>query len=124
MYQIHIRTWVDGVRQQDSILTKEYVRLRNAEKAAKKCVVDATNHNGEHLVREAVVLPAMASVARNEAREAYCKCKDVWVNGNYGRHRLTPSWHYCSHASREELFARSIEQSVGWHYEGPYYIAY
>lgn len=129
MYQIHVRTWVNNVRQADSIIVKEYVRLRNAEKAAKSYICDEINHNGEHIVREAVILPTMSSVARNEAREAYCNGKDVWVDDEYGRYRLRPSWEYGSHDTRERLFTRSIEQSVGWrypncNYTGSYYIAY
>jgi hypothetical protein len=124
MYQVHVRTWVDDERQMDSILVKEYARLGNAEREANRQALDTYNHSGQHIVRIGIVFPAMTSVARNEAREAYCKGESVWVNGEHGKLRLRPSWDYCSHASREELFARSIEQSVGWHYEGPYYVAY
>ena len=123
MYQVHVRTWVNDERQMDSILVKEYAKLGNADREANRQTLHTINRNGQHVVRVGLVFPAMTSVARNEAREAYCKGKDVWVNDAYGRVQLRPSWDYCSHASREELFARSIEQSVGWHYEGPYYIA-
>ena len=118
MYEINIRTWIDGERQPDTIVNKTYVRLRNAEKAAKAYLASGK------VTQEAIILPVMTSVTRNEAREAYCKCKDVWVYDGYGKERLRPSWDYGSHDTRESLFSRSIEQSVGWNYEGPYYIAY
>ena len=113
MYQVIVQTWVNGVRDNDMVLTKIYQKKGFANRKAKEYNVT----NG-HINRKAYVRKLLNPVTKEEAKIAYCKCKPVWKDGEYGQIKLMESGAYGSHASIEELFYRS----AGAYYNGNFYV--
>lgn len=112
MYQVIIRTWVDGERQMDSVYTKMYAKRGFAERKAKEYIREyRTDH---HVKQEAYVRPVLKMVTKEEAKRAYCRDKSVYVGNKYGQELLTPSGWYGSHAPAEELFYRGVDNLVGY----------
>lgn len=109
MYQVIIRTWVDGERQMDSVYTKMYAKRGFAERKAK----ELTWEKGD-VRREGYVRPVLKMVTKEEAKKAYCHSKHVYVDWEYGQELLTPSGWYGSHAPAEELFYRGVDNLVGY----------
>lgn len=53
-------------------------------------------------------------ITKEEAKELYCKSKNVYVSTNQRKHwKLPASSEYSSHAPEEELFYRSIPEYEG-----------
>lgn len=53
-------------------------------------------------------------ITREEAKNMYCKGKNVYISTNNRTHwKLPASYEYGSHAPAEELFYRSIPQYEG-----------
>lgn len=124
MYQVIIRTWVDGERQTDSVYTKMYAKRGFAERKAKEYIREyRTDH---HVKQEAYVRPVLKMVTKEEAKRAYCQDKPVYVDNKYGQELLTPSGWYGSHAPEEELFYRSVNAEIGWTKKGNtnYYVEF
>ena len=122
MYQIVTEIRVNGKREMDSIFPKIYVRKRAAERNAKGSSFTSVASDGRTIETKCYVRGLLRPVTKEEAKDAYCKCKRIWIDGKYGHVQLTPSGHYGSHAPAWELFYRSVEQSGGYYYEGNYYI--
>lgn len=120
MYQVIIESYIDGVRQTDMVCTTLYKKTGFAQRKA-----DAYNFSdpGEHTQYHAYVRPTLMPVSEVDARTAYCRSENVYIDGRYGQVRLTPSGHYSSHAPSEILFYRSVEQWIEHtNYTGNYYI--
>ena len=122
MYQVITETIVDGKRDMDSVSTKIYSKKGFAKRNAKRNTYTLTTPYGTVVERRSYVVGILTPVSIDDAKDAYCKCKSVWVDGEYGKQRIPNSWEYGSHAPAEELFCRSIEQSVGYRYNGNYYV--
>lgn len=123
MYQVITEIIVDGKREMDSIFPKVYVRKKAAER-------NATSHtgvrnDGKKIETKCYVRGFLHPTTEQEAKDAYCKGKSVWVDGEYGQVKVTPSWEYGSHASKSELFYRGVYHCRGYYcddYKGNYYI--
>ena len=114
-YQVVIQMQIDGKREMDSIYPKLYTKKGYADRKAEELTgsFDDNRINKRAYVR---VLPNPAT--EEEAKEAYCKNREVWIDDKYGQVKLTPSGWYSSHAPAEELFYRSC----GYGYDGNYYV--
>lgn len=113
MYQVIMKIFSNGKRDVDSISSNIYLKRGWAERAAKRLTVK----NGA-FERKCYVRGLLRPVTMDEAKSAYCKSKNVWVDGTYGQEKLMSSGCYGSHAPAEELFHRS----VGYGYKGGYYL--
>lgn len=121
MFEVIIETRVNGERRYDSIIDKRYksrkCAVNRAEKETRKINVD-----GNIIERRAYVREELIVVSEDKAKEKYCHSYPVYIDGEYGKIMLTPSWHYGSHAPAEELFYRSIHKFADYDYKGNYYI--
>lgn len=124
MYQVVTEMWIDGKREMDSICTKIYVRKRWAERQAHENTGVFKICDDRLMEKKSYVRGMLRPVSMLEARSAYCKCRRIWIDGDYGQIKIPNSWEYGSHASAEELFHRSVNQSGGYGYNGNYYIEY
>ena len=124
MYQIVTETYVDGKREMDSIYTKTYISRAWAERNARGSSYTVKTEDGRTIKRRAYVRPVLNPVTKEEAKAAYCKSENVYVDGEYGQTMLTPSGHYGSHAPSDVLFYRSIEQNAGCDYDGNFYVEF
>ena len=122
MFQIITETYVDGKREMDSVYTKIYKRKGAAERNARSSCYSCVTEDGRTIERTAYVRGYLDLVEREIAKEAYIKCKRIWIDGKYGQIRLPNSWEYGSHAPAEQLFWRSVEQTVSYWYDGNFYI--
>ena len=122
MYQVTIYTWENDKRIDDMVLTKIYVKKGCAINKARRCFKSFPSSNGGTIVQQAIVTGVLIPVSENKAKETYCKCKSVYVDGKYGKERLRDSVSYGSHASIEELFYRSLHDYYGYNYNGNFYI--
>lgn len=99
-----------------------YKRNKNAKKLSSKYVTLPNEKNWyENAIKEAnVKYPVSAwlvlsEVSLEEAKAEYCKGTAVFIlDENDDWVQLSPSCDYGSHASSEELFYRSLEQSIGY----------
>lgn len=118
MYQVITEIRVDGKREMDMIQPKIYTR----KGWAKRCADDATlTHkccNDNTMEKKSYVRGVLRLASEEEAKTAYCKCKHIWIDGEYGQEKIRNSWEYGSHAPASELFYRSC----GYGYNGNYYI--
>lgn len=124
MYQIVTETRVNGKREMDSIYTKIYIRKGAAERNAKGSCYSHRTDDGKIVDRKSYVRGLLRPVTENEAKDAYCKGKRIWIDGEYGQVKITPSYEYGSHAPAEELFYRGVCHCRGYYmeYDGNYYI--
>ena len=123
MYEVIIRTYVNGKREKDGVYFKTYKRKGMAEKVAKEHTTTGENILNEEVRTEGYVRGVLKPVTEEEAKYAYCHGKHVYADSEYGKEMLRPSGEYGSHASREELFYRSASFfNYGNHYNGNYYI--
>ena len=123
MYEVVVETFVDDARQDDMVLATKYVREGNAQNKAKEWQCRGMTAQGKSYMTRAYIRGTLIPVSEEEAKLAYCKDKSVYVDSEFGKDKIRPSYHYSSHASREELFYRSSSAyNYGNHYEGNYYI--
>lgn len=123
MYEIIVKTYVNGERKEDCVCGKKYKRKGNAAKAANEYTFIEYNGLNEEIKRVAYVRNVLKQTTEEKAKYAYCHNKNVYADGEYGKEMLRPSGEYGSHASREELFYRSASVfNYGNHYNGNYYI--
>lgn len=123
MYQIITETRINGIREMDSVYTKTYKRRSYAEKNARGSCCSFITEDGRSVEKKAYVRGFLFCLNNREiAKEAYCQGMRIWVDGKYGQIRLPNSWEYGSHAPAFELFNRSVEQVVGYGYEGNFYV--
>ena len=118
MYQVIVETRINGVRDNDMVLTKMYSARGWAIRKANEYNGVTRGYNGNYIDRKAYVRKLLKPVTKAEAKAAYCKCEPVWKDGEYGQIKLMESGAYGSHASIEELFHRS----AGDYYNGNFYV--
>lgn len=124
MYQVVTEITVDGKREIDMVHAKIYSKKGWAKRAAKDWTLTHKICDDRTMEKKSYVRGFLQPATKEEAKKAYCKCKRIWIDSQYGHERLRNSWEYGSHASAEELFYRSIEQTGGYGYDGNYYIEY
>ena len=122
MFQIITETYVDGERQIDMVYSKIYKRRGAAARNAKgsSCVIKTLD--GRTMEKVAYVRGFLNPVNADEAKEAYVRCRRIWIDSKYGKIRLMNSWEYGSHVPASELFWRSVEKAGGYGYNGNFYI--
>ncbi len=118
MYQVIVNCWINEKRDSDSLCPKLYRYKKTAERRAKEFYTDSTTICGDHILRKAYVRKTLSPATEKEAKVAYCRCKNIWIDTPYGIEKIRSSWEYGSHATSEELFYRSC----GYGYDGNYYI--
>ena len=124
MYQIITETYINGIREMDSVYTKTYKRRSYAEKNARGSNCSFVTEDGRSVEKKAYVRGLLRCLNNNRefANHLYCQGRRIWVDGKYGQVRLPNSLEYGSHAPAFELFNRSVEQVVGYRYEGNFYV--
>ena len=122
MYQVVTEIRVDGKREMDMVHAKIYSGKGWAKRCAEEWTLTHKTCDDHVMEKKSYVRGLLHPVSKEEAKDAYCKCKRIWIDGKYGHVQLTPSGHYGSYAPAWELFYRSVEQSGGYYYEGNYYI--
>jgi len=119
MYQVIVQTWVNGVRENDMVLTKTYSKKGFADRKAKEFQTGIIRgFNDTYIKRKVYVRKMLKQVSEEEAKAMYCRCEPVWGESKHGYFKLTPSWDYGSHAPIETLFYRS----AGDYYNGNFYV--
>lgn len=119
MYQVVIKTFVNDERQMDTVYPKVYKNRGWAERKAKEL------RKSKDVVY-VYVRGCLHPVSKEEAKSAYCHCRPVWVDGQYGQEKIRPSGEYGSHAPAEELFHTSVDAAIGWwkHGDTTYYVEF
>lgn len=124
MYQVITEIRINGNRDMDRVFNKIYKRKKAAERNAKDGCYTTTTVDGKTMEVKTYVRGLLRPVSEQEAKMAYCKGKNIWVDCKYGQTKLTPSGWYSSHAPATELFYREVNHSQGYYceYDGNYYI--
>ena len=122
MFQIITETYIDGERQIDMVYSKIYKRLGAATRNVKGSSYVTNTDDGRRIERIAYVRGFLNPVDADEAKEAYVRCRRIWIDSKYGKIRLMNSWEYGSHAPASELFWRSVEQVGGYGYDSNFYV--
>lgn len=124
-YVVVTETSVNGKRMNDIVSEKIYKSMGWARREAQKINDAFFNSPKKEIKKTAYVMPVVRPATYEEAKNAYCHSRSVWVDGEYGKVKLFPSGCYGSHAPASELFHRSVDDIVGWwmdHTEVNYYV--